>query len=160
VVSYHLFLGCVVLYHLYSGEQKIGVSLSIPATIFTHLVFVAAAFGVVHIVLASLPKGYAAIPLLFMFSLLGVCRYGLCMLAVLEVNMLFQSTKSKNVPKPADKPTFIPVESNQEQEQFLQYLKGSKREYQTPGRGLSEEFDAWRLGQAKKRAAAAKALAR
>jgi len=145
LVSYHLFLGCLVFYQVYMGE-KVGMSLSIPATIFTHLIILAVAFGFV--------MGRIYVPMY------RVLNYAVPGLAFLEINLLFQRTYKKKENRPPDKPTFIPVESSQEHDEFLQYLKGSKREYQRPGRGLSQEFDAWRLGEAKKRAAAAKALAK
>lgn len=135
MVAYHLFLICLVVILGISGEQKVGISLSVPMTVITHIAFLGALIGVVFM------REY--VPL---FSLL---RYALPALAPFEAKWLFEGKKEAHT---APRPQPTPKGTRDEYGEFVQYLGQKDRRYQRPGRSVQEEFAAWKAGRAKMQA--------
>jgi hypothetical protein len=137
LVSYHLFVLCLILHAGVTGEQKVGLSVSLPLAVISHMCFVGAMIGMV--------LGREIVPLF------GLLQYVVPGLAPFEVKWLFERPKASHV---AAEPTDMPEGTHDDYAGFTEYLRG-KRKFQRAGRSANEEFRLWRADQNKNRALAA-----
>lgn len=127
MVSYHLFLACLILKLGITGEQKIGLSLPLPMAVITHAAFLGALIGTV------MGKQY--------FPLFGLLRYVIPGLAPFESKWLFER---KGIPTSKEERQPMPEGTHEEYSDFLEYLRQKDRRFDLAGRSLNDEFVAWK----------------
>jgi hypothetical protein len=133
LVSYHLCVLFLIGLAALMKEQKIGLSMSLPLAVFTHLCFVGAMIGMV--------LGREQVPLF------GLLQYVVPGLAPFEVRWLFEGAKPKHA---SVEPANLPPGTHDDYAEFTEYLRG-KRKFQRAGRSASEEFAIWRADREKQR---------
>ena len=155
-ISFHLFLAWLVV----TADRK-GLSLSIVATIFTHLACVVIVFLCSSLVDALSPAG-GLIPIYFFFALRPV-RYALGLaipaLAVFERAWLFSESKgkkevpvtAKSLAIAADKQAAASAATTEDYQAWLSYV--AKRNPSSVKRGmtLKDEYEEWMVTRMKNR---------
>lgn len=135
MVAYHLFLLYLVLATAFLGEEKVGISMSIPMTVITHAAFLGALIGVV--------MGRHYVPL---FALV---KYAVPGLAPFEAKWLFEGARKA---QRAEEEPPLPAAPMEEYNEFLEYLRQKERKFLQPGRSIRKEFLAWQAHRKKQRA--------
>ncbi len=125
VVSYHLFVLCLILHAGVTGQQKIGLSTSLPMAFLGHLCFVGAMIGMV--------LGRAQVPMF------GLLQYVVPGLAPFEVKWLFERAKGPHV---IVEPEIMPRGTHDDYAEFTEYLKGD-RKFLRAGSSVKQEFAIW-----------------
>lgn len=138
LIFYHVFLILLLIVDGINGEQKIGISLSIPLTAISHFAFLGALIGVVFM------REYV--------PFFGLVRYILPGMAPFEAKWLFEGKKTAHV---TVEPSHLPPGSTEDYVAFAEYMKQKHRRFARAGRSLQDEFVAWSADRAKQRAAAA-----
>ncbi|HEX6773745.1 MAG TPA: hypothetical protein VF126_17050 [Acidobacteriaceae bacterium] len=134
LVSYHLFLGWLVL----TAEHESGFSMPILSTIVTHLAFM--------MVVIALGIGRRIIPYF------GIFRYLIAGLAIFERGWLFQSNTVKLEP-PEPAPPALKIQSTPaDEEAWLQYLAQQRPGLPKKGDSLRAEHEKWMLARIASRA--------
>jgi hypothetical protein len=141
VAGYHLLLLCILADEALTGEQNLGLSMSLPMVIVSHLAFVGGMIGMV--------LGREHVPLF------GLLQYVVPGLAPFEVKWVFEGKRKAHVPV---EPANMPEGTFDDYAEFTEYLRG-KRKFQRAGRTVNEEFAVWRADQEKRRARAVAAPA-
>jgi len=142
LISYHLFL----VYLVVTAEHEKGLSFPIGQALATHCAFLA--------LLIALPYMRAHIPFF------GLITWAIPGLAPFETKWLF-SGKGKTMTTQEETPAPPPMAEADagDHEAFRDYLRQPDRTFRKPGISVSEEFNLWLTDRAKKRAAAAAAVA-
>ena len=136
LVSYHLFLGWLVL----TADHKAGVSLPIVSTIATHLACLT--------VVVALGLGRHLTPL---FSFL---RYGIAALAIFEREWLFNEQSSKPERVEVASPGPVITTTAEDEQAWHRYLSQRKPGAYKPGLSLKTEYEQWMLAREQSRSTA------
>jgi hypothetical protein len=137
LAGYHILLLILIVDEALTGEQKLGLSMSLPLAIISHLAFVG---GMVGLVL-----GRQHVPLF------GLLQYAIPGLAPFEVKWVFEGKKPEHV---AVESAPMPRGTQDDYAEFLEYMRQGKRKFQRAGRSMNDEFAAWRADRDKRRPAA------
>lgn len=135
LVAYHVFLASLLAAFAISGEQKVGLSMSFFMTAISHIAFVGALVGVVHM------REYV--------PLFGLVRYLLPGLAPFEAKWLFEGQRKVQT-ETGWKP--MPSGSAEDYIDFTEYMKQKNRRFARAGRSVHDEFVAWNADRVKRRA--------
>ncbi len=136
LISYHLYLIFLVVL----AEHQKALSMSLAATIGTHLAFVVFLVGFTY--------------MRFHIPFFGLLRLFVPALAPFEVKWLFIWD---GVRKPAVAealpavPVEVPEPTGDDYEAFQDYLKKQPRPFSKPGRSVTAEFEFWMADRAKKK---------
>ena len=126
LVSYHLFLGFLVL----TAEHKAGFSLPVGATILTHSACLA--------IIVCLGIGGRYIPFFSLISLFVPA------LAPFECNWLFSTGKTEKVVKAAAPVNTAFAEANREDyAEWMNFVAKQKPPFPRPGSTLPAEYEQW-----------------
>ena len=135
LVSYHLFVIYLIAHVGVTGDQKIGLSMSIPVAFISHLAFVGAMIGMV--------MGRRYVPLF------GLIQYAVPSLAPFEVQWIFEGAKKG---KDSDEPARMPEGTMEDYAEFVEYMKNRNRKYEKAGQSIHEEYEVWAKARSKRRA--------
>jgi hypothetical protein len=116
------------------SEQKVGMSMPLPAAVITHLAFLGAMIGIV--------MGRRYVPL---FTLL---QYAVPSLAPFEVKWLFERATRRDAVVEHER---MPEGTLTDYAEFVEYMKQSNRKFQKPGRSIKDEYEAWSKTRSKNR---------
>ena len=135
LVSYHLFLGYLVL----TAEHKAGFSLPVGSTLFTHVACLA--------IVACLGIGGRHIPF---FRMISLC---IPALAPFECRWLFSSGKTEEAVK-ADAPlnTAFAEATREDYAEWMNFAVKQKPPFPRPGVSLPAEYERWLIARNKSRA--------
>jgi hypothetical protein len=137
LASYHILLLCLIANAALTGEQKLGLSMSLPMAIITHLAFVGGMIGMV--------LGREHVPLF------GLLQYVVPGLVPFELKWVFEGRKPGHS---AAQSSPMPSATEDDYQEFLRYLRQDGRKFQRAGRSVNEEFALWRAARDKRRHAA------
>jgi hypothetical protein len=127
LASYHLFL----LWLVFRGEHKAGISLPIGSTILTHLACL----------ILIVPIGFAHHLPFFEFF-----RFGVAGFAVFERNWLFSGNVSSSAEPKHEEVPVAPVvldATGEDFEAWRQHLAQRKATHRTAGMSVREEYEQW-----------------
>jgi hypothetical protein len=138
LVSYHLFLGWLVL----TAKHEKGFSLPIFSAIMTHTACLA--------VVVCIGMGRHYVPFF------GIVRYFIPAIAPFETKWLFSGGGSKKQPEPMYVPSHAPVvrETAEDYEEWLRYLNTRNPHSVKVGMSIQEEYKQFIAKRAKNRPAA------
>ena len=136
LISYHLYLIFLVVL----AEHEKALSMTLGATIATHLAFVVFLIGFTY--------------MRFHIPLFGLLRLFVPAMAPFEVKWLF-SGDGALMPAVAESPPSAVVEAydptGEDYEAFQDYLRQQHRPFSKPGRSVTAEFEFWMADRAKKK---------
>jgi hypothetical protein len=137
LISYHLYLIFLVVL----AEHQKALSMTLGATIATHLAFVVFLIGFTY--------------MRFHIPFFGLLRLFVPALAPFEMKWLFSGDGMMRRPAVAEAPLAAPVEvrdpTGEDYEAFQDYLRQQHRQFSKPGRSVAGEFEFWMADRVKKK---------